>query len=54
MGDKSNKSVIEIKSGIKIKLERTVTARTTARINKNTWNRFKEFANNHKNLIIKI
>lgn len=36
IGDKSKTSVIEIKSGIKIKLEGTETTRTTIRINKNT------------------
>lgn len=48
IGDKSKTSVIEIKSGIKIKLEGTETTRTTIRINKNTWDKFKEFSEIHK------
>ena len=48
VSDKSKTSVIEIKSGIKIKLEGTETTRTTIRINKNTWNKFKEFSEIHK------
>lgn len=46
--DKAKTSVIEIKSGIKIELEGTETTRTTIRINKNTWNKFKEFSEIHK------
>ena len=41
-------SVIEVKSVIKIKLEGTETTRTTIRINKNTWDKFKELSEIHK------
>lgn len=41
--------VIEVvNEGIKINLPEAETIRTTIRINESTWNRFKEFANNHK------
>ena len=46
--DMTKTNVIEIKSGIKIELEGTETTRTTVRINKNTWNKFKKFVENHK------
>ena len=46
--DMTKTNVIEIKSGIKIELEGTETTRTTIRINKNTWDKFKEFSEVHK------
>ena len=48
IGDMAKTSVIEIKSGIKIELEGTETTRTTIRINEITWNKFKKFAEDHK------
>ena len=48
VGDMAKTSVIEIRTGIKIELEGTETIRTTIRINKNTWNKFKEFSEVHK------
>ena len=41
--------VIEvINEGIKINLHEAETIRTTIRINESTWNRFKKFAEEHK------
>lgn len=47
--DKGMTEVIEvINEGIKINLPESKIIRTTIRINESTWNRFKEFSNNHK------
>lgn len=47
--DNSMTEVIEVvNEGIKINLPKAEIIRTTIRINESTWNRFKEFANNHK------
>lgn len=47
--DESRTEVIEvINEGIKINLPEAETIRTTIRINESTWNKFKEFSNNHK------
>ena len=48
IGDMAKTSVIEVRTGIKIELEGTETTRTTIRINKNTWDKFKEFSEVHK------
>ena len=47
--DKGMTEVIEvINEGIKINLPEAETIRTTIRINESTWNRFKKFAEEHK------
>ena len=47
--DKDMTEIIEvINEGIKINLPEAEIIRTTIRINGCTWNRFKEFSNNHK------
>lgn len=47
--DKGMTGVIEvINEGIKINLPEAETIRTTIRINESTWNRFKKFAEEHK------
>lgn len=47
--DKGMTEVIEVVSqGIKIKLPKSETIRTTIRINKSTWDRFDKFAQNNK------